>query len=89
MSDVKPAHYFLDPFAPFPPRWRDKHGPITVMAGPVRGYVMVRRPNAVPFVLHVANLCNAVKHGVHGPFEMIEPKCRRGARAFQEKQDAT
>lgn len=75
-EDFKPQHYFLDPLAPFPPRWRDRIGPLTVMAGPVRGYVMVRRPHAVPFVLHVANLCNAEKHPNHGPFELIEPKRR-------------
>jgi hypothetical protein len=79
MSEVKPAHYFLDPLAPFPPRWRDKTGPITVMAGPVKGYVMVRRPNAVPFVLHVSDLCNATKHPRHGPFEVVRAKTRRAS----------
>src|SRR5574343_2042258 len=51
-------HYFLDPLAPFPGRWRDKTGPIKVMSGPVSGYVMCRRPGAYPFVLHVKHLCN-------------------------------
>jgi hypothetical protein len=68
----EPTHYFIDPLAPFPARWRDKIGPLRVLAGPVKGYVMVRRPHAVPFVLHVANLCNAQKHPIHGPFEVID-----------------
>jgi hypothetical protein len=46
------------------------------MAGPVKGYIMVKRPNGVPFVLHVANLCNAEKHPYHGPFEVIPAKKR-------------
>lgn len=79
MSEIKPAHYFLDPMAPFPQRWRDKIGPIRVMAGPVTGYVMCRRPNAVPFVLHVKHLCNAEKHPHHGPFEIILAKTGRAA----------
>lgn len=64
-------HYFLDPLAPFPGRWRDKTGPIKVMSGPVSGYVMCRRPGAYPFVLHVKHLCNAEKHPHHGPFEVV------------------
>lgn len=76
MSDIKPTHYFIDPFAPFPPKWRDSIGPIAVMTGPVKGYVMVRRPGSMPFVLHVADLCNAQKH-LLGPFEIIEAKPRR------------
>lgn len=74
MSDFKPAHYFLDPLAPFPARWRDRIGPLRVMAGPVSGYVMIRRPNAVPFVLRVSDLCNATKHPHHGPFEVTGVK---------------
>ena len=74
MTVVMPMHYFLDPLAPFPARWRDKIGPLRVMAGPVNGYVMVRRPDAHPFVLRVSELCNAVKHPVHGPFEVIGVK---------------
>jgi hypothetical protein len=76
MSEIKPAHYFLDPFSPFPQRWRDKLGPIRVMAGPVTGYVMCRRPNAVPFVLHVSELCNAKKHPHIGPFEVVGMKTK-------------
>ncbi len=74
MSDVKPTHYFLDPSEPFPARWRDKIGPIRVMAGPVKGYVMVRRPSAIPFVLRVSDLCNATKHHIHGPFVVVGVK---------------
>lgn len=71
MTDIKSVHYFLDPLAPFPARWKDKHGPLRVMAGPVSGYVMVRRPSAVPFVLHVSDLCNASKRPTGGPFEVV------------------
>jgi hypothetical protein len=64
-------HYFLDPMAPFPRRWRDKTGPVEAMAEPVKGYVMCRRPGAAPFVLRVSDLCNATKDPNHGPFEVI------------------
>lgn len=74
MTEIKAVHYFLDPIDQFPARWRDKIGPIRVMAGPVTGYVMVRRPGEMPFVLHVSELCNAKKHPVHGPFEVIGKK---------------
>jgi hypothetical protein len=70
-------HYFLDPLAPFPRRWMDKGGNIEVMTGPVKGYVMVRRPYAVPFVLRVSDLCNATKDPHHGPFELVGVKTRR------------
>lgn len=79
MSEIKPAHYFLDPLGPFPARWRDKIGPIRVMAGPVTGYLMCRRPGAVPFVLHVSELCNAKKHPHHGPFEVVGVKLTAAA----------
>jgi hypothetical protein len=79
MADINPAHYFLDPMAAFPARWRDKIGPIRVMAGPVTGYVMVRRPGAMPFVLHVSELCNAKKNPVCGPFEVIGVKLTASA----------
>lgn len=73
MSDVEDAvRYVLNPLAPFPPRWFDHIGNVTVMAGPVNGYVMVRRPTAMPFVLTVAQLLNADRHAVHGPFTMIQ-----------------
>src|SRR5262245_22325340 len=63
------THYLLDPLSPLPARWRDKHGPLRVMAGPVKGWVMVRRPQAVPFCLRVSDLCNATRREPHGPFE--------------------
>jgi hypothetical protein len=64
-------HYFLDPMAPFPRRWKDRIGPVEAMAEPVKGYVMCRRPGAAPFVLRVSDLCNATKDPHHGPFEVI------------------
>lgn len=66
-----PILYVLDPLAPFPPSWCDHIGNITVMTNPVKGYVMVRRPGAMPFVLAVGQLLNAEKHPVHGPFTLI------------------
>ena len=74
-------HYFFDVMGPFPTRWRDKIGPLRVIAGPVTGYVMVRRSNAIPFVLHVRHLCNAEKHPNHGPFEVIGVKTKKVAVA--------
>jgi hypothetical protein len=77
MRSVQMAeHYFIDPLAPFPRRWQDERGLIEVMTEPVKGYVMVRRPYAVPFVLRVSDLCNATKDPNHGPFEVIA-KTRR------------
>jgi len=63
--------YVIDPTQPFPKRWRDKHGPIYVMAGPIKGYLMVRRPHCEPFVLHVRQILNAEKHHL-GPFQLVE-----------------
>lgn len=66
--------YVIDPLAPFPARWKDHTGPIRVMSGPVQGYVMVRRPGAVPFVLSVKQILNAERHPIHGPFEVVGMK---------------
>jgi hypothetical protein len=85
MSQIKAEHYFLDPLDTFPARWRDKIGPIRVMAGPVTGYVMCRRPGGYPFVLHVSDLCNATKHPPHGPFEIIV-KTRRTSQLPQAER---
>lgn len=67
--------YVVAPLAPFPKRWRDAKGPIRVMAGPVDGYLLVRRPACIPFVLHVSEITNAKKHPILGPFELVE-NCR-------------
>lgn len=74
-------HYFLDPLAPLPRRWEDKTGPIEVMTNPVKGYIMCRRPHAMPFVLRVSDLCNATKHPHHGPFKVVGVKTRK-VKAF-------
>jgi hypothetical protein len=66
--------YVLCPLAPFPARWRDKLGPIRVMAGPVQGYVMCRRPHSIPFVLSVKELLNTKPHPHKGPFEIARSK---------------
>lgn len=60
--------YVIDPTAPFPKRWEDHLGKTRVMAGPVEGYVMVRRHGAAPFVLSVKELLNNKPHPMHGPF---------------------
>lgn len=73
-----PEHYFFDPLSPFPARWKDKNGPLRVMAGPVKGYVMCQRGNAQPFILRVSDLCNATKDPHHGPFEVVGVKLSRG-----------
>ena len=75
MSGHQPTQYVLDPLAPFPKRWRDPLGPIRVMGGPHEGYVMVRRPGAAPFCLHVSELTNASagrRYRGRGPYEIVE-----------------
>jgi hypothetical protein len=71
---TEPIKYAIDPMSPFPKRWKDKLGNIRVITGPVEGYLMVRRPGAMPFVLHVAQMLNAETHPTHGPFEIVPPK---------------
>lgn len=76
MTEPAP-HYVLDVLSPLPARWRDKHGPLRVLAGPVKGWVMVKRPHAgEPFCLRVSDLCNATKREPHGPFEVVGVKVR-------------
>lgn len=69
---TEPKKYVVNPLAPFPKRWFDHIGNVTVMIEPVKGYVMCRRPGAVPFVLSVAQVLNAEKHPNHGPFTLLE-----------------
>jgi hypothetical protein len=71
---TEPIKYAIDPMSPFPKRWKDKLGNIRVITGPVEGYLMVRRPGAAPFVLHVSVMLNAKSHPIHGPFEIVSPK---------------
>jgi hypothetical protein len=61
----------------FPKRWRDKIGKITVMGEPIKGYVMVRRPGAMPFVLSVAEILNTDEHPTVGPFECLDDSPQR------------
>lgn len=84
MSDRAPInHYFIDVMAPFPKRWRDKIGLIEVMCEPVKGWVMCRRPHAVPFCLRVSHLTNAERHPIHGPFEHVEKRKSRAISVVQ------
>lgn len=71
----EPKSFVIDATAPFPKRWKCPSGPITVMAGPVKGYLMVRRPGAMPFVIGLWQLLNSEKHPL-GPFELVV-KARR------------
>lgn len=64
--------YVVDPMAKFPRRWRDHIGNIRVMGEPIEGYLMVRRPGAMPFCLPVSTILNATKDPTHGPFEVIK-----------------
>lgn len=57
-----------------PKRWEDKNGPLRLMAGPIEGYVMMRRPGGAPFVLSVKELLNAKSHPHKGPFWIVEKK---------------
>ena len=73
----EPIKYVVDPLAPFPKRWKDRHGAFKVMAGPVDGYLMVRRPGCLPYVLHVTEILNSANRPhPHGPFECLEPTKR-------------
>jgi len=67
-----PVKYVIDPLSPFPKRWKDQLGPLRVMCEPAEGYVMIRRPQAMPFCLPVAVLLNAERGEFHGPFRLIE-----------------
>jgi len=70
--------YLIDPLAPFPARWRDKHGPLRVLSGPVKGYLMCARPNCRPFVLRVSELLNADRPPTDmGPFTPVGVKLTR------------
>lgn len=67
--------YLIDPLAPFHARWRDKHGPIRVIAGPVNGWLMCRRPHCRPFILRVSELLGADRPPPEmGPFEPVGAK---------------
>lgn len=76
MSD-EPTRYVINPLAPFPKRWRDPIGPLRVLAEPAEGWLLVRRPGAMPFVLHVRQILNTERHPVHGPFTVVEKARRR------------
>lgn len=77
---IEAIKFVIDPLAPFPKRWRDHHGPIRVMTEPVEGYLMARRPGAVPFVLAVTQILNAERHPTHGPFALATPPAPFNAR---------
>lgn len=68
--------YLIDPLAPFHPRWKDKHGPIRVLAGPVKGWLLCSRPTGRPFALRVSEILNAEKPPFSelGPFEPVGAK---------------
>ncbi len=61
-------------------RWMTPGGPIRIMCEPVEGYVMARRPQAIPFTLTVRELMGASRHPhPHGPFEpILKGKAARG-----------
>ena len=75
---TEPTKYVIDPLEPFPKRWFDHIGNITVMCEPVKGYVMVRRPGAAPFVLSVREMLNTDKNPVHGPFTVLRQQRQQG-----------
>lgn len=75
----EPTRYVINPLAPFPKRWLDKDGqPITVMGEPTKGWLLARRPGAMPFAIHVTDILNANRR-LHrfGPFTVSE-KAKRG-----------
>ena len=66
--------YLIDPLASFHTRWRDKYGPIKVLAGPVKGWLMCKRPKERPFVLRVSEILNADSIQGAGPFKPVGAK---------------
>lgn len=78
--------YAVDPTQPLPKRWSDDLGPIRVMTpNPVEGYVMIRRPGAMPSVISVSDLLG-------GRYEPILPKPKTNVReriaALKAEQEA-
>lgn len=65
--------YAIDPMQPLPKRWRDKGGPLRLMCEPHDGYVMMRRPGAMPFVESVRGLLS-------GKYEPVLPPPRINVR---------
>ena len=60
------AHPWRDHVGPLWSRWRDKVGPLRVMTPtPVEGYLMVRRPFAMPFVISLSDLRARAEPVVH------------------------
>jgi hypothetical protein len=48
--------YAIDPTSPIHKKWTDENGPIRVLCEPAEGYVMIRRPGAMPGVISVRDL---------------------------------
>ena len=71
--------YVVSPLAPFPKRWLDKDGqPVTVMGEPIKGYLLARRPGAMPFAISVRDLLNANRRPHRfGPFTIAPKRERR------------
>ena len=65
-----PIKYVINPLTPFPKHWHDRISDIRVMAGPVEGYLMVRRTGGIPFAIRVSKILNAERHPIHGPFTL-------------------
>ena len=66
--------YAINPMQPLPKRWKDAGGPLRVMCEPHDGYVMMRRPGAMPFVVSVRELLG-------GKYEPILPAKQINVRA--------
>jgi hypothetical protein len=54
--------YVYDPTSPFHKLWQDELGQIRVICEPSQGYVMVRRPGAMPFVVSVHYLLSGKQY---------------------------
>lgn len=69
--------YVIDALSPFPAKWICANGDrLRVMTEyPVQGWLMVRKPGAMPFVIRASQLLNADKHP-HGPFTLAGPASR-------------
>ena len=70
MSRFAPTAYAISPMEPFPRYWHDHVGNLRVLGGPHDGWLLMRRPGAMPFALRVAHVLNARSHHIHGPFRL-------------------
>jgi adenylosuccinate synthase len=63
--------YAYDPTSPIHKLWQDDKGHVRVICEPAQGYVMARRPGAMPFVISVSDLLSGKRYQ-----PVIRPKAK-------------